>query len=61
MIIFLASVAGLILWVVLWSLGIKGFDAFMLTMLFALVGVIIHVVLPFLPGNRRDELPPPGA
>lgn len=61
MIIFLATLTGLVLWIVLWAIGVKSFDAFMLTMLFALGGVIVHVILPYLPGNRREELPPPGA
>lgn len=62
MTIFLATLTGLVLWIVLWGIDFaSGFDAFMLTMLIILGGVIVHVVRPYLPGNRRDELPPPGA
>jgi len=61
MIILTSFVTGLVVWIVLWAIGVKSFDAFMLTMLITMLGVIAHVVSPFLPGNRRDELPPPGA
>ena len=61
MVIFLSALTGLVLWIVLWAIGVKGFDAFMLTMLITMIGVIIHVITPYLPGNRGGELPPPGA
>ena len=61
MVIFLSALFGLVLWVILWAIGAKGFDAFMLTMLITLIGVIIYVITPYLPGNRGEELPPPGA
>ena len=40
--------AGLILWIVLWALGSKGFDAFLLTALIILLG-----------GRRADPVPLP--
>ena len=44
---------GLILWLVLWALGVKAFDAFLLTMLIALVAATLRMIAPYLPGNRR--------
>ncbi len=49
----LAITAGLIGWIVLWSLGVKGFDAFMLTVLVSLLGATLRMLMPFLPG--RDD------
>jgi hypothetical protein len=51
--VIVASTFGLILWLVLWALGVKAFDAFLLTMLIALVAVTVRMIAPYLPGNRR--------
>ena len=51
--VILATTFGLILWIVLWALGVKAFDAFMLTVLIALVAVTVRMIAPYLPGNRR--------
>ena len=61
MVIFTSALVGLVLWVVLWAIGVKSFDAFMLTMLITLGGAIAHIVAPYLPGNRGPDKPPPGA
>jgi hypothetical protein len=55
--LFLSTCAGLVLWVVLWSIGVKSFDAFMLTILIILIAATMRFVTPYLPGNRpsRDE------
>ena len=45
---------GLILWLVLWALGQKAIDAFLLTILIALVAVTVRMIAPYLPGNRRS-------
>jgi len=44
--------AGLILWIVLWALGAKAFDAMLVTLAMMLVAVIGHIIWPHLPGNR---------
>ena len=54
MVILLAITAGLVFWVVAWSVGIKGFDAMMVTILIVLGACAWHVIRPFLPGNRPD-------
>ncbi|MCW3011658.1 MAG: hypothetical protein JWO90_2062 [Solirubrobacterales bacterium] len=47
-----ATTAGLVLWIVLWALGTKGFDAFMITTVIILLGAAARMVAPTLPGNR---------
>ena len=53
--ILLTTIAGLVLWIVLWSIGVKSFDAFMLTVLMIVIAATAHIVAPFLPGNRSDD------
>ena len=53
MIIVLSVAIGMILWVVLWSLGAKGFDGGMLFLLVVLFAATIKGVTDFLPGNRN--------
>lgn len=48
----LAITAGFIAWIVLWSLGTGGFDAFMVTLFFALLGVTGHVLARHLPRDN---------
>ena len=50
----LATTFGLIIWLVLWAIGVKAFDAFMITVLIALVAVTLRMLAPYLPGNRRS-------
>ena len=47
-----ATTAGLVVWIVLWALGTKGFDSFMITALIVLVACTTRVVTKYLPGNR---------
>ena len=51
--VILATTFGLILWLVLWAIGVKAFDAFLLTILIALVAATLRMIAPYLPGNRR--------
>jgi hypothetical protein len=48
----LATTAGLVVWIVLWSIGAKGFDSFMITTLVVLVAATVRMLVPKLPGNR---------
>ena len=50
----LSATAGLIVWIVLWALGAKGFDAFLITALIVLVAAGTRIVMPFLPGTRSN-------
>ena len=48
-----ATTLGLCLWVVLWALGAKAFDAFLLTILIVMMAAIARIFSPYLPGNRE--------
>jgi hypothetical protein len=47
-----ATTFGLVVWIVMWALGVKPFDAFMITVLVVLVGATARILLPYLPGKR---------
>ena len=53
--ILLTTIAGLVFWIVLWSICVKSFDAFMITVLMVVIAATAHMVAPFLPGNRSDD------
>jgi len=40
------------LWLVLWSLGVSGFDAILIAVVMVLVAISLRNLLPFLPGRR---------
>jgi hypothetical protein len=48
----LTAVFGFVVWIVLWSLDVKSFDAFMITVLILVIGATARILMPFLPGNR---------
>jgi hypothetical protein len=49
-----ATTIGLMIWIILWAIGSKPFDAFLITILIALVAATVRMLLPYLPGNRRS-------
>jgi hypothetical protein len=51
--VLLTLIAGLVVWVVLWALGTKSFDAFLITVLMLVIAGAAHILLPHLPGRRR--------
>jgi hypothetical protein len=51
--LLLTLIAGLVVWIVLWAIGAKGFDAFLITILMLLIAGAAHILAPFLPGNQR--------
>lgn len=51
----LATTAGLIIWIVLWALGAKGFDSFMITALIVLVAATVSSLARSLPGRPRND------
>jgi hypothetical protein len=55
MIVILATVASLCLWIILWAIGAKGFDAFLPTFVIVLTAVIVQVVLSYLPSRRQRD------
>jgi hypothetical protein len=48
----LTLTVGLVVWIVLWALGAKGFDAFMLAAAIMLVGACVKILAGYLPGRR---------
>ena len=55
--LLLTWTAGLVLWIVLWSIGAKSFDAFLITIVMLIVAAAAHLVWPTLPGNRNPDRP----
>ncbi len=43
---------GLIVWIVLWALGAKGFDAFMIATVIILIGAAVKILAGYLPGRH---------
>ena len=50
--LILTTTAGLMLWIVLWSLGISGFDAIGIAAVMVVLAIAVRNLLPFLPGRR---------
>ncbi len=48
----LTVTAGLVIWIVLWALGAKGTDAFLLATVIILVGAAVRILSGYLPGRR---------
>jgi hypothetical protein len=51
--LLLTTTAGLVVWVVLWSVGVKGIDAFFITLAMIMVAATARIIAPFLPSNRE--------
>ena len=50
--LILTLTGGLVVWIVLWALGSRGFDAFMLAAVIVLVGASLKILSGYLPGRR---------
>ena len=50
--LILTATAGLCLWIVLWALGVSGFDAILIAVLMVLVALAVRQLLPSLPGRQ---------
>lgn len=48
----LTVTAGLVVWIVLWALGTKGVDSFLLATAIILVGATLKILSGYLPGRR---------
>ena len=55
--LLLTTIAGLVVWIVLWAIDVKSFDAFLITLAMILVAATARIFSPYLPGNRREEQP----
>jgi uncharacterized membrane protein len=52
--VLVALTAGLVIWIVLWALGTKALDSFMITIALVLVAVVAQLTEPFI----REQLKP---
>lgn len=52
MLVPLTATLSLSLWIVLWSIGVKAVDGFLLVLLFVVVAVGVKVLLQYLPTAR---------
>jgi hypothetical protein len=43
---------GLVAWIVLWAIGVKGFDAFLLAAVIILAGASLKILSAYLPSRR---------
>jgi hypothetical protein len=50
--LILTVTAGLVVWIVLWALDDKGFDAFLLSAAIILAGAALKILSGYLPGRR---------
>jgi hypothetical protein len=48
------------LWIVLWAIGVKGFDGFMITIVIVLIAGTLKSLAKFLPGASRAKGTPGG-
>jgi hypothetical protein len=55
MLLVLSAAAAMIVWIVLWAIGAKGFDAFLAALVVVLLAATVNLVLPYLPGKRKAE------
>jgi hypothetical protein len=49
-----SATAGFAVWIVLWAIGVKAIDSFMITVLVLIIAAGMRIVLPYLPGNQRS-------
>jgi hypothetical protein len=47
MTIYVSTVVGLVLWIVLWAFDVKAFDAFMLTIAIVVSATVVWMATPF--------------
>jgi hypothetical protein len=50
--IIVSTTVGLVLWIILWAIGVKSLDAFLLTTVIILLAAGAHVLAPHLPGRQ---------
>ena len=51
--LILTATAGLVIWLVIWAVGLaSGFDAILIGIGMFLLAIGLHSVLPYLPGRR---------
>lgn len=51
----ITGTVGLVIWIVLWALGIKSFDAFLIVILLLVIAAVVARLVPSLPGRQDDR------
>ena len=54
--ILLTTIAGLVVWIVLWAIGVKSIDAFMITIVMVLVAIGAHLLVQYIPNRSQRDL-----
>jgi uncharacterized membrane protein len=52
MLLLLATILGLVIWIVLFFIGAKALESFLITLLIVLLAATWHALSPYLPGRR---------
>ena len=55
--LLLTTIAGLVVWIVLWAIDVKSFDAFLITLAMVMVAATARIFSKYLPGNRPEDGP----
>jgi hypothetical protein len=50
--LILTATAGLCVWIILWSLGVSGFDGILIAIAMVLLAIGVYTLLPLLPRRR---------
>jgi Mn2+/Fe2+ NRAMP family transporter len=53
--VLLTLIAGLVVWIVLWAIGAKALDAFLITLVMLVIAAAVRLLMPYMPGNRRES------
>ena len=48
----LTTTFGLVLWIVLWAIGAKALDAFLIAAVVIMLGATARILAPYLPGRQ---------
>jgi len=48
----LATTAAMVIWIVLWAIGWKSIDAFMISTVIITLAATVRILQPFLPGRE---------
>jgi hypothetical protein len=48
----LVTTLGLVVWIVLWAIGAKAMDAFLVTSVILMIGATGKILAPYLPGRE---------
>lgn len=52
--LILTATTGLVIWIVLWALGLKAIDGFLIPLALVIFAVVARVLGPHLPGRGAD-------